>query len=212
MPFWIFKKRDDPSQKLESLQQSLKNSFSQIKLDIQSVTKTIKNQHGHHESHKMNINLAHARIDNIEQMVFALQQELELAKQMQSNNQTAVQSKQDQTAVRSKQLFKVVQTPVQTAVQTGSLEEIDQKKFTPMERAIISILLNTDLKLSYDDLSVALGRDKSTIRGQVNNIKQKTNLLQENVEKDGKKRFYVQEEVKTNIFKQRNVAKVKSRS
>ncbi len=71
-----------------------------------------------------------------------------------------------------------------------------------MERAVVWALLNTDLKLSYEDLSVALGKDKSTLRGQINNIKTKSeDLIEEYTERDGKKRFYIGEKKKTEILK-----------
>jgi len=71
-----------------------------------------------------------------------------------------------------------------------------------MERAVVWALLNTDLKLSYEDLSVALGKDKSTLRGQINNIKTKSErLVEEYTERDGKKRFYINEKKKTEILK-----------
>ena len=50
-----------------------------------------------------------------------------------------------------------------------------------------------------------IGRDKSTIRGQINNIKQKNeSLLTEFIERNGKKRFFVEERVKNEILKERN--------
>ena len=42
--------------------------------------------------------------------------------------------------------------PVQTSVQTG-VQTPDLTNFSVMERAIIWILLNTDMKLSYDDIA-----------------------------------------------------------
>ena len=90
-------------------------------------------------------------------------------------------------------------------VQTDKIGDRHTKNMTPMERAIISIMINSDIKLSYEDLSVMIGRDKSTIRGQINNIKQKNeSLLTEFIERNGKKRFFVEERVKNEILKERN--------
>jgi predicted transcriptional regulator len=90
-----------------------------------------------------------------------------------------------------------VQTPVQTAVQTGILETL-----TVMERAIVWALLNSEMKLSYEDLSVMLGKNKSTIRGQINAIKQKSEgLIEESSEANGKKRVFIPEEMKQIILK-----------
>ena len=98
-----------------------------------------------------------------------------------------------------------VQTIVQSAVQTDILENL-----TVMERAIVWALLNSDLKLSYEDLAMVLGKDKSTIRGQINTIKQKEgNIIMEKRESNGKKRLYIPDEVKSMIMKGVKV-KVKS--
>jgi predicted transcriptional regulator len=71
-----------------------------------------------------------------------------------------------------------------------------------MERAIVWALLNSEMKLSYEDLAALLGKDKSTIRGQINTIKQKNNdLIKEYRETTGKKRIYIPEEIKNNLLK-----------
>jgi len=106
-------------------------------------------------------------------------------------------SKQHQT-VRDKQTVAVdVQTPVQTAVQTGIFDTL-----TVMERAIIWALINSEMKLSYEDLAALLGKDRSTIRGQINALKQKSEgLIEEVRELNGKKRLYVPEKMKEFLLK-----------
>ena len=90
-----------------------------------------------------------------------------------------------------------VQTPVQTDVQTGILDNL-----TVMERAIVWALLNADMRLSYEDLAALLGKDKSTIRGQINTIKQKNaNIIMEVRESNGKKRLYIPDESRAMIIK-----------
>ena len=98
-------------------------------------------------------------------------------------------------------------------VQTDKLGDKWTNNLTPMERAIMNTLINTDMKLSYEDLSVMLGRDKSTIRGQVNNIKQKNeSLISEYLERNGKKRFYVDEKRKNDILKERSLLVKRARN
>ncbi len=106
-------------------------------------------------------------------------------------------SKQSQTVVHKQTAAVDVQTPVQTAVQTGILDGL-----TLSERSIVLALLYSDLKLSYEDLSVMLGKDKSTIRGQINVIKQKSEgLIREYREPNGKKRVFIPEEIAKLISK-----------
>jgi chromosome segregation and condensation protein ScpB len=72
--------------------------------------------------------------------------------------------------------------------------------------------MNSEMKLSYEDLALLLGKEKSTIRGQVNAIKQKKEgLIEEISEKNGKKRVYVPEEIKEKLAKYAKVRVGKKR-
>ena len=69
------------------------------------------------------------------------------------------------------------------------------------------ILLNSDMRLSYDDLAAMLGKERSTIRGQINRIKQKNeSLVEEVVEKNGKKRVFIPEEIREKMLKKSKVS------
>lgn len=109
-------------------------------------------------------------------------------------------SKQQQTPVYKQTENVSVQTAVQTAVQTSILDNL-----TISERSIVLALLYSsgeDMKLSYEDLAAMLNKDKSTIRGQINAIKQKSEgLIKESREQTGKKRLYVPEEIAKLIVK-----------
>ncbi|MEK6914356.1 MAG: hypothetical protein AABW83_01785 [Nanoarchaeota archaeon] len=90
---------------------------------------------------------------------------------------------------------------VQTGVQTAFLDSLSTN-----ERAIIFVLLNSDLKLSYEDLAVMLGKRKSTIRGQINSIRQKSGkIIEEIIVDNNKKRIFISEELKELLLKTRKV-------
>ncbi len=94
-----------------------------------------------------------------------------------------------------------VQTGVQTGVQTPNLDQ-----FSVTERAVIWILLNSDMKLSYDDVASILGKERSTIRGHLNRIKQKSRgLVEEIIEENGKKRVFIPEKTKELLLKRAKV-------
>jgi len=100
-----------------------------------------------------------------------------------------------------------VQTPVQTPVQTGSFYDI-LHGLSANERLIVFTLMNADMKLSYEDLARLLGKERSTIRGQINSIKQKNeDLIKVKTEPSGKKRLFVESEIKEKLEK---YAKVKA--
>ncbi|MEM4267057.1 MAG: hypothetical protein QW404_03315, partial [Candidatus Nanoarchaeia archaeon] len=103
--------------------------------------------------------------------------------------QTRVQTRVGQTDVRLKQM----------SVQTNTLTKL--KNLSVTERKIVWIMLNSETKLTYDELYMILGKNKSTLRGQINNIKLKSpGLIKEIVENDGTKRFYIDEEVKNEVL------------
>jgi hypothetical protein len=68
------------------------------------------------------------------------------------------------------------------------------------------------MKLSYEDLAAMLGKRKSTIRGQVNSIRQKSEgLIEEIVGENNKKRVYIPEKNKEILLKTRKVRSNKKR-
>jgi len=109
--------------------------------------------------------------------------------------------KQRQTVFNKQTAVHTVLNSVQTAVQTAFLD-----KLSTTERAIIFVLLNSDMKLSYEDLAAMLGKDKTTVRGQVNNIRQKNEgLIEEIIGENNKKRVYIPEKVKELLLKSKKI-------
>ena len=189
---WFFKKKV-----VEQIEEDTKKGFDSVKKDIAAVTGWIK----HLDSEK---NLQKKEIQEIKQGLSTVQNEIEGIK-----NVLSIMNELKSTAIfkTSKQRNKkqtpvyVVQTGVQTGVQTPKLNQ-----FSVTERAILWILLNTEMKLSYEDISSMLGKEKSTIRGQINSIKQKSErLLEELIEKNGKKRVYIPDNIKEKMLKKSKV-------
>ena len=186
---WFLRKKE-----VEQIKHDAKRGFDDVKKDMDSISAWIK----HLDSEK---NVQQEDIREIKEVLSSIQEELEGVKNVVSvmgelhpRGKTQQLSKQ-QTAVYA------VQTGVQTGVQTPKLDQ-----FSVTERAIIWILLNTDMKLSYDDVAAILGKERSTIRGQLNAIKQKNEgLLNEVIEKNGKKRVFISEEIKEILLKKAKV-------
>lgn len=197
MVFWFFKKRDDHAhERIDEVHDILKNSFSNLKKDMTHVSKWLSDSKQKEEGRDKRLDLLDRRLDELEQLFGQLQ-----------------------TDIRSKRTSVHVQTPVQTIVQTGKKKNKESydgledalRHLTTMERTVVWMLLNTDLKMSYDDMCIALGKDKSTLRGQINNIKQKAEgLVSEFSEPSGKKRFYMQDELKEHLLSEFKTASVKS--
>lgn len=195
---WFFGKKE-----VKRVEEDTKKGFESVKKDISSVSGWIK----HLDSEK---NMQQRDLEDIKGILSSMQNEIEglknvlsIMNELKPNRvfKTTKQPFNKQTAVYA------VQTGVQTGVQTPKLDQ-----FSISERAILWLLLNSDMKLSYDDLAAMLGKERSTIRGQINSIKQKSeNLIEEQIEKNGKKRIFVPEEIKEKLLKKSKV-KVKRKT
>jgi len=185
---WLFGKSG-----VERLKEDTKKGFESVKKDISSIGDWIK----HLDSEK---NSQKKEIEEVKEVLSSVQTELEGIKNVVSimnelkpkrKNQTTKQVFDKQTGVYA------VQTGVQTGVQTPNFGQ-----FSVTERAILWVLLNSDMKLGYDDLAAMLGKERSTIRGHLNRIKQKDwGIIEEIIEKNGKKRVFVPEEIKEKLLK-----------
>lgn len=189
---WFSKKGE-----IQRIEEDTKKGFEAVKKDITVVTGWIK----HLDSEK---NLQQNDISDVKDELASIREEIESLK-----NILAMMNE-----LKNKQLFKTdkqpfykqttvygVQTGVQTAVEPPNLDD-----FSVTERAILWILLNSDVKLSYDDLAAMLGKERSTVRGQINRMRQKNkDLINESIEKNGKKRVFVPEEMKEKMIKKSKV-------
>jgi hypothetical protein len=178
----------------EKLKDDVKKCFESVKKDMSSVGDWIKHLDYEKDLQKKDIETIKEDLSSIKEDLEGLKNAVSLM----GNTglfKTPKQLSKQQTAVYP------VQTAVQTAVQTPNFDQ-----FSITERAIVWILLNTDMKLSYDDIAVMLGKERSTIRGQISLIKQKSEgLVEEVVEKNGKKRIFIPEKVKENMLKKTKV-------
>ena len=181
----------------KKIRDDTKIGFEFVKKDISSLTGWIK----HLDSEK---NIQKRDIDQIKYDLASIKNEIESIKNVISimNNLKPKQVFKTNRGLLDKQTpVYAVQTGVQTGVQTPNLDQ-----FSVTERAILWILLNADMKLGYDDLSTILGKEKSTIRGQINAIKSKSEgLIEESIEKNGKKRVFISEEIKEKMLKKQKV-------
>ena len=185
---WFFRKKE-----AEKIREEVKNSFDLVKKDINGVGEWIEYFNSDKDSQKKDI-------EEIKDVLSSIKKEIE---EMKISFSEPENLSFKQVFKTPKRVFKkqtgvyAVQTGVQTGVQTPNLEQ-----FSVTERAILWVLLNTDLKLSYEDLAAVLGKEKTTIRGQINAIKQKSEIIiTETTEKKGKKRVFIEENVKEKLLK-----------
>ena len=179
--------------RVDKLRAEVQDSFGHVKKDFNKVGDWIKHLDGKHASHGNDIS-------EIKDQLLSIHEDLMEIKDFVSFFGPQISkgmSKQPSQGVVKQAISGDVQTVVQTPVQTDILDNL-----TVMERAIVWALLNSEMKLSYEDLAALLGKDKSTIRGQINTIKQKNDgLIEEFREANGKKRVYIPEEMRTRVIK-----------
>jgi len=190
---WFSNKKE-----IKHVEEDTKKGFEAVRKDITAVTGWIK----HLDSEK---NLQQRDINELKEVLTSMQSEIDGLKNvfaiMNEIRPSGVFKTPKQVLHKQTPVY-AVQTPVQTGVETPNLDG-----FSVTERAILWILLNSDMKLSYDDLAAMLGKERSTIRGQINRIKQKSEgILHEVVETSGKKRVYIDEEIKEKMLKKSKVS------
>lgn len=188
---WFFGKR------AKKLEEETKRSFSEVKKDMDVVGKWVKHLDAKDKQLFDIIGGVQMDLSSIREEIDGLREAVELVSEGEKNKQVfkKLPVLDKQTAVEA------VQEAVQTPVQTGEIYEI-LKNLSNNERLIIYTLLNNEMKLSYEDLALLLGKDKATVRGQVNTIKQKCEgLIEEMVEKNGKKRVYIVPEIREKLAK-----------
>jgi hypothetical protein len=190
---WLFKKREKLD--FEQHKGAVQTALTNVKQDMTNLSKWIKHLNSQDSEIKNDIEGIMSEIASIKNELVEIK---EIAIQQNEPKQEPL-FKQRQTAVDKQTAVYHEKTAVQTSVQAAFFT-----KLSVSEKAIIGILLNSgeEMKLSYEDLAAMMGKDTATIRGQVNSIKQKAEgIIEEQIEKNGKKRLYIPEEVRGLLLK-----------
>lgn len=195
--FWLFtgKKR------VEEVREETKKGFESVKKDIVSVSGWIKHLDSEKDLQKKDILEIKEILSSVQEEINGIKNVLSIMNDFNTNSMFKQSFKTNKQVLNKQTDVYPMQTSVQTDVQTPNLSN-----FSITERAILFILLNTDMKLSYDDLASMLNKEKSTIRGQINTIKSKSeSLIEEIIEKNGKKRIFIPEKIKEKLLKKQKV-------
>ncbi|MEK6886056.1 MAG: hypothetical protein AABX17_03760 [Nanoarchaeota archaeon] len=190
---WLFKKVE--KKEFEQHKGAVQTALNSVKQDMDSISKWIK----HLDSQDSDIK---SDVEAVMGEMASIKEELEEIKKLVSepqNVQVEPVFKQRQTAAHKQTAVYDVQTAVQTTVQAGFFT-----KLSTSEKAIVGILLNIndDMKLSYEDLASMMAKDTATVRGQVNSIKTKCpGMIEEQIEKNGKKRLFVPDNIRDLLLK-----------
>jgi DNA-binding MarR family transcriptional regulator len=191
--FGFFKKKVEKDD-VDKIKLAVQTGFNSVKYDISSLTKWVDYLNKNNTVVKNDINGLKNDLANINDDIENLKNILDIV----ANSKMF---KHRQTVFNKQSVVDDVLNSVQTSVQTVFLDNL-----TTNERAIIFVLMNSDLKLSYEDLASILGKKKSTIRGQINSIRKKNDeLIQEIIGENNKKRVFIPEKIKEMLLKTRKV-------
>jgi len=181
-------------EEFEQLKQAVQTGFNSVKQDVSNTSKWIKHLNNNDSELKEDI-------FELKGEIASMKDELENLKNMLDVIGNKQVFKRRQTLFNKQTGVQGVLNSVQTGVQTGFLDNL-----STTERAIVFVLLQSDMKLSYEDLASMLGKSKATIRGQINAIRQKSEGLVEEVMSDNnKKRVFIPEKIKEILLKKGKV-------
>lgn len=200
--FGLFKKKVE-KEEFDQHKMAVQTALNNAKTDVTNLSDWVKHLNDTDSGLKSDIQDIYEELSTVKTELEELKNMVSLAvnPKLFKQKQTAVGSIGKQTAVYA------VQNAVQTTVQTDFLD-----KLSISERALVMILLNSDMKLSYEDLGAMMGKGSATIRGQINSIKQKCNgLIDEQIEKNNKKRLFIPEKLRNTLLKKVKVRARKKR-
>lgn len=191
--FGFFTKKAE-KREVEELKRAVQTGFNSAKHDINSMSTWIRHLDDKDSKLKNDISEIYSEIATIKE-------EIENLKNVLSIVGEKPVFKQKQTVFNKQTPVYGVLNTVQTGVQTAFLDNL-----SATERAIIFVLLNSEMKLSYEDLAAMLGKRKATIRGQINTIKQKSEgLVEEIIGENNKKRVYIPDRVREVLLKSKKI-------
>jgi len=190
---WFFSK-NVKKEDFEQLKNAVQTGFNSVKQDVSNTGTWINHLNSNDESLKK-------QIFDLTDELNQLKDEVENMKNVISLVGEKPMFKQRQTVFNKQTPVESVLNTVQTGVQTVFLDNLSSS-----ERALVFILLHSDIKLSYEDLAAMMGKNKATIRGQINVIKQKSEgLIEEQISENNKKRVFIPEKTKEILLKTRKV-------
>ncbi len=163
------KNQDQQIKKLEMSVKGAFNTYNKYMLDLYKVVQDVKDTSNEHAK---------------------LLSQGNFSSSMDSSKRLDVSSKSEAQVIT---IEKAV--PQKETMREGPLLEMS-KKVTRSEKMVLAILMNSDQKLSYKDISMLMGVSVSTIKSHMCNIRNKGFPLQEYNDGGNIKRYYLAENMK----------------
>lgn len=176
---------------------AVQTALNSAKQDILNISKWVEHLNNNDAGIKSDVEDVYEELSSVRTEIEELKNMISLAINPKKYAKHRALLKQQGVGVDEQTAVFNVQSTVQTPVQADFLDRLSIS-----ERALVMILLNSDLKLSYEDLGAMMGKDSTTVRGQINSIRQKCEgLIEEQIERNNKKRLYIPEKIRATLLK-----------
>ena len=190
--FWFFKnKKEDYDSKINSLDNLVKTSFSNVKDDMTKVSNWIKffktNEIKQDDQIKELNNKLERLISEVSSLKVLYEKAPEPERSIERSSRSIVHERV-QSFNRSNQSFMNVQSSFKEAL-------------TPSQKRIISILTVSEVPLEYETIAKELKLNIITVRRHINDIKRVGFGIKEKMSIErGRKVFYIEKELKKSIL------------
>jgi len=185
--FWFFKnKKEDYGSKINSLDNLVKASFSNVKEDMTKVSNWIKYFKTNEIKQNSDIKELNEKIERLISEVSSFKGLYEKAPER--TIERSIVHERVQSFKRSNQSFMNVQSSL-------------KGRLTPAQKRIISILTVSEIPLEYETIAKELKLNVITVRRHINDIKRIGFGIKEKMSMgNGRKVFYIEKELKKSIL------------
>ena len=178
--WWLFKKRDrNIDDKLNKMNSSLKNSFSNIKADIIGIKGWLSGLQSKHNNYDERLSLIEENLHKILDLVV----------------QNKEEDIEDMNAIERVQSFNR---------SDQSFMNVQSGKLTPAQKQIIALLTYSEFPLNYEDISKKLKINIVTARRHINDILRAGFEIKQKMDvKSRRKVFFMDSEAKKVVLRER---------
>ena len=190
MVFWLFRKKRDDSE-IKNIHSIMENSFSNIKMDMKSISTWIDHFKNKHETHDNSFDKVVKDIEMIKKM---FEQHMQYHHFERSIGRS-IAIERVQSFKRSDQSF----MNVQDLGKINKNKEDKDSNLTPSQKRVLGLLNRSSIPLDYKTMANELKLNIVTVRRYINDIKKVFDINEMMNIDSGRKVFYIGKEAKMSL-------------
>lgn len=203
--FWFKKRGEDAvSDKIKTLDINVKDSFDNLKKDMQKVSDWITNFNSKESTQEKRLNLLEERIEHLNMMV-----------EHTFNNSVVERSnsRNEEEIAENERVFTRVQSFNRSVQPFMNVHEhTDLEVLTPAQKQVIALLTYSGGPMGYDEISKGLGINEVTARRHINDIRRAGFSIKRKVSVNNRRNmFYLDKEVRDKMGSNETVKVSKSK-